>query len=66
MSTFVPKGAYIFQGYQVRAAIRAFGLTTCNGQAAYQRVTWWFPSKGETFASTQGDSFSRYNLCDGS
>ncbi len=60
---FVPADQAVAGGIRTPAAIRAYGLTTCDGHPAYRTVIWWFPSKGETFSSAIAQGGGNYNLC---
>ena len=61
--TYVPPNVPIARGFTLRADIRAYDLGTCNGHPAYRHVTWWFPSKGETYQSARNKHVEDYNLC---
>ncbi|UIJ35377.1 hypothetical protein [Allobranchiibius sp. GilTou73] len=62
---FVPANEPVAGSMRVPAQIRAYDLTTCGGHPAYRHVTWWFPSKGETYKSALAHTTEAYDLCDG-
>lgn len=57
--------ASVAESVATPAHIRAYDLTTCHGQLVYRHVTWWFPSKGQTYASVTADNDEHYDLCTG-
>lgn len=59
-----PGDGPVVDAVKAGAEIRAYDLTTCDGHPAYRKVVWWFPSKGETFESTQHQE--PYDICYGS
>lgn len=64
--TYVGPRQSVADGTQVRAMIKAYDLTTCHGRPAYRHVTWWFPSKGETYQWARAHHIEDYDLCTGS
>ena len=57
---YVPEDAPVAESRQEPAHIVAFELGTCQGKLMYQRIAWYFPSKGDSFDPKQ----SR-NICTG-
>lgn len=49
----------VADGQRLRATVVAYDLGTCKGRPAYLHVTWYFPSKGESFNPAVND----YDLC---
>lgn len=60
---YVAPGQKVYQSKATRATVYAYDLTTCAGQPAYRKVTWWFPSKGGTLRNTLPSG--SYDLCGG-
>lgn len=61
--TYVPPKKPVAGGIPVRASIRASDLTSCGGHSAYRHLTWWFPSKGETYQWAIKNHVESYNVC---
>jgi hypothetical protein len=51
-STYVAPNESAAQGSVQTATVVASDLGTCGGVAAYQQVIWYFPSEGQTAATT--------------
>lgn len=62
-STFVPDGGPVAAGTTKAVEIRAYDLTTCDGRPAYEHVTWWFPSEGQTYQWARKHHIENYDLC---
>jgi hypothetical protein len=45
---WVPPGAVAADGVEQPAQVVAFALGNCQGHPAYQFLTWYFPTHGET------------------
>lgn len=64
-ANWAPPNGPLADAVPVKARVRAFDLGTCNGRAAYRKLAWWWPSKGETFASAVKRLEGGYSICRG-
>ncbi len=60
--TYVGPGQTVAQGSPEPADVVASGLGTCGGAPAYQQVTWYFPTEGQTLSTT---TVSTVDACTG-
>jgi hypothetical protein len=60
--TYVGPGQTVAQGSSEPADVVASGLGTCGGVPAYQQVTWYFPTEGQTLSTT---TVSTVDACTG-
>lgn len=64
-ANWAPANGPLADARPVAARVRAFDLGTCNGRTAYRKLAWWWPSKGETFASAVKRLEGGYSICRG-
>jgi hypothetical protein len=60
--TYVGPGQTAAQGSPEPADVVASGLGTCGGAPAYQQVTWYFPTEGQSLSTT---TVSTVDACTG-
>ncbi|TWP35107.1 peptidoglycan-binding domain-containing protein [Leekyejoonella antrihumi] len=63
ISAYVGAGEPVAAGVDTPVTVRAYDLTTCGGRPAYRHVTWWFPSKGETYQWARAHHVEGIDLC---
>ncbi|WIB65375.1 hypothetical protein [Curtobacterium sp. MCBD17_040] len=65
-STDDTSGAEVAGAPQNTASIYAYDLGICNGKLEYQKLLWYFPSDGQTLASSlaQEGSYNEVSICD--
>jgi hypothetical protein len=65
-ATYVAAGQANAEGSSEPARVVASDLGTCQGQPAYQKVSWYFPQHGETLEKHEGGGgIGGFNACTG-